>query len=91
MSHPWHDVTPGECLSAQFTAVFEIPAGSKVKYEMDKNTKYWKAKLWKQMSFNQYPRRFQLSSKLQIVIATYGSEVLFKPNGFVLWDAASAT
>ena len=38
MSHPWHDVTPGECLPAQFTAVIEIPAGSKVKYEMDKDT-----------------------------------------------------
>ena len=38
MSHPWHDVTPGECLPAQFTAVVEIPAGSKVKYEMDKDT-----------------------------------------------------
>ena len=38
MSHPWHDVKPGECLPAQFTAVVEIPAGSKVKYEMDKDT-----------------------------------------------------
>jgi len=46
MSHPWHDVTPGDCLPAQFTAVVEIPAGSKVKCEMDKDTKRWKAKLW---------------------------------------------
>lgn len=38
MTHPWHDVTPGENLPAQFTAVIEIPAGSKVKYELDKET-----------------------------------------------------
>ncbi|MCU0959463.1 MAG: inorganic diphosphatase [Pirellulaceae bacterium] len=38
MTHPWHDVTPGENLPAQFMAVIEIPAGSKVKYELDKET-----------------------------------------------------
>jgi inorganic pyrophosphatase len=38
MSHPWHDVTPGEGLPAQFVVVVEIPAGSKVKYELDKET-----------------------------------------------------
>jgi inorganic pyrophosphatase len=38
MPHPWHDVTPGELLPAQFVAVIEIPAGSKVKYELDKET-----------------------------------------------------
>ncbi len=38
MTHPWHDVTPGQNLPAQFIAVIEIPAGSKVKYELDKET-----------------------------------------------------
>ena len=38
MTHPWHDVTPGENLPAQFIAVVEIPTGSKVKYELDKQT-----------------------------------------------------
>lgn len=38
MTHPWHDVTPGEHLPAMFLAVIEIPMGSKVKYELDKET-----------------------------------------------------
>src|SRR4029077_8712109 len=38
MTHPWHDVTPGEHLPAEFTAVVEIPMGSSVKYELDKGT-----------------------------------------------------
>jgi inorganic pyrophosphatase len=38
MMHPWHDVTPGEDLPTQFTAVIEIPMGSSVKYELDKKT-----------------------------------------------------
>src|SRR3989440_12017484 len=38
MTHPWHDVTPGEHLPAEFTAVIEIPMGSSVKYELDKKT-----------------------------------------------------
>src|SRR5438874_8221455 len=38
MTHAWHDVTPGEQLPAQFTAVIEIPMGSSVKYELDKQT-----------------------------------------------------
>src|SRR4029079_15694699 len=38
MAHPWHDVTPGEGIPAQFMAVIEIPAGSNVKYELDKKT-----------------------------------------------------
>jgi inorganic pyrophosphatase len=38
MAHPWHDVTPGEGIPAQFLAVIEIPAGSNVKYELDKKT-----------------------------------------------------
>jgi inorganic pyrophosphatase len=38
MTHPWHDVTPGEHLPVEFTAVIEIPMGSSVKYELDKQT-----------------------------------------------------
>jgi inorganic pyrophosphatase len=38
MMHPWHDVTPGEHLPWEFNAVIEIPMGSNVKYELDKQT-----------------------------------------------------
>lgn len=38
MTHPWHDVIPGEHLPQEFTAVIEIPMGSSVKYELDKAT-----------------------------------------------------
>ncbi|MGD9723439.1 MAG: inorganic diphosphatase [Pirellulales bacterium] len=38
MTHPWHDVAPGKNLPAEFTAVIEIPMGSSVKYELDKET-----------------------------------------------------
>jgi inorganic pyrophosphatase len=38
MTHPWHDVTPGENLPREVTAVIEIPMGSSVKYELDKTT-----------------------------------------------------
>jgi len=38
MTHPWHDVTPGQHLPGAFTAVIEIPMGSSVKYELDKET-----------------------------------------------------
>lgn len=38
MTHAWHDVTPGENLPDLFTAVIEIPMGSSVKYELDKQT-----------------------------------------------------
>jgi inorganic pyrophosphatase len=38
MTHAWHDVTPGENLPGEFLAVVEIPTGSKVKYELDKET-----------------------------------------------------
>jgi inorganic pyrophosphatase len=38
MTHAWHDVTPGEHLPGLFTAVVEIPMGSSVKYELDKDT-----------------------------------------------------
>jgi len=36
--HSWHDVTPGENLPREFMAVIEIPMGSSVKYELDKET-----------------------------------------------------
>jgi inorganic pyrophosphatase len=36
--HAWHDVTPGEGLPAEFTTIIEIPMGSSVKYELDKDT-----------------------------------------------------
>src|SRR5580658_2219021 len=38
MTHPWHDVTPGHALPSEFAAVIEIPMGSTVKYELDKET-----------------------------------------------------
>jgi inorganic pyrophosphatase len=39
MTHAWHDVTPGgEHLPKEFTAIIEIPMGSSVKYELDKET-----------------------------------------------------
>lgn len=38
MIHPWHDVTPGESIPQEFLAIIEIPFGSSVKYELDKNS-----------------------------------------------------
>lgn len=38
MTHAWHDVVPGGALPGEFTAVIEIPRGSSVKYELDKQT-----------------------------------------------------
>jgi len=38
MTHPWHDVKPGTELPLNFTAVIEIPLGSNIKYELDKET-----------------------------------------------------
>ncbi|MDD5562994.1 MAG: inorganic diphosphatase [Thermoanaerobaculaceae bacterium] len=38
MSHPWHDVHIGPGAPDEFQAVIEIPKGSKVKYELDKET-----------------------------------------------------
>ena len=38
MIHPWHDVTPGHNLPAEFNTVIEIPFGSSVKYELDKTS-----------------------------------------------------
>ena len=38
MIHPWHDVTPGEDIPQEFNTVIEIPFGSSVKYELDKES-----------------------------------------------------
>src|SRR5271168_110696 len=38
MIHSWHDVTPGEKIPAEFAAIIEIPFGSSVKYELDKES-----------------------------------------------------
>jgi len=38
MIHPWHDVTPGEHIPQEFSAIIEIPQGSSVKYELDKKS-----------------------------------------------------
>jgi inorganic pyrophosphatase len=38
MSHAWHDISPGENLPLEFQSVIEIPFGSSVKYELDKQS-----------------------------------------------------
>src|SRR5919202_1985015 len=38
MTHPWHDVPTGEDAPDEFTVVIEVSKGSKVKYELDKET-----------------------------------------------------
>lgn len=38
MAHAWHDVDPEVDNEGEFNAVIEIPAGSNVKYELDKET-----------------------------------------------------
>jgi inorganic pyrophosphatase len=38
MPHPWHDVPIGEEAPEELTALIEIPKGSRVKYELDKET-----------------------------------------------------
>ena len=38
MTHPWHDVSIGPQAPDEFNVVVEISKGSKVKYEMDKET-----------------------------------------------------
>jgi inorganic pyrophosphatase len=37
-AHAWHDVLLGARIDESFSAVIEIPKGSKVKYELDKET-----------------------------------------------------
>jgi inorganic pyrophosphatase len=38
MPHPWHDVPIGDEAPEEFTALIEIPNGSRIKYELDKET-----------------------------------------------------
>lgn len=38
MTHPWHEIPIGAGAPREFQAVVEIPKGSKVKYELDKET-----------------------------------------------------
>jgi hypothetical protein len=38
LTHAWHDVSPGPEIPRDFRAVIEIPLGSNVKYELDKET-----------------------------------------------------
>ena len=38
MTHPWHDIPCDEPIDESFVAYIEIPKGSKVKYELDKET-----------------------------------------------------
>ena len=38
MHHAWHDLALGERIEEHFNAVIEIPKGSKMKYELDKDT-----------------------------------------------------
>lgn len=36
--HPWHDVNPGDNTPEEVTAFIEVPKGSTLKYELDKET-----------------------------------------------------
>jgi inorganic pyrophosphatase len=38
MTHPWHDLGPGDKVPREFYSVVEIPLGSNIKYELDKNS-----------------------------------------------------
>ncbi len=38
LPHPWHDVPIGENVPERFSALIEILKGSRVKYELDKET-----------------------------------------------------
>ena len=38
MTHPWHDIAVEEPIEEGFPAFIEIPKGSKVKYELEKET-----------------------------------------------------
>ena len=38
MVNIWHDISPKKISQENFTAVIEIPKGSKIKYELDKET-----------------------------------------------------
>ncbi len=38
ISHPWHQVPPGDDIPSSVNAIIEIPKGSKAKYEIDKES-----------------------------------------------------
>src|SRR5690606_1492072 len=38
ISHPWHEVSPGDDVPSSVNAIIEIPKGSKAKYEIDKKS-----------------------------------------------------
>jgi inorganic pyrophosphatase len=38
MTHPWHDIPAGKDVPKEFNTVIEIPVGSNVKYELDKES-----------------------------------------------------
>jgi inorganic pyrophosphatase len=38
MSHAWHDLNPGKDIPYELNSVIEIPLGSNVKYELDKQS-----------------------------------------------------
>ena len=38
MANAWHDISPGEDIRGEFKCVIEIPLGSSVKYELDKES-----------------------------------------------------
>jgi inorganic pyrophosphatase len=38
MYHPWHDIISGEHTPKEFNTIIEIPLGSNVRYELDKET-----------------------------------------------------
>lgn len=38
MTHPWHDIKPGDKVPGEFSTIIEIPLGSNVKYELDKDS-----------------------------------------------------
>jgi inorganic pyrophosphatase len=38
MAHPWHDISVGDEAPDELTVVIEVSKGSKVKYEIDKDT-----------------------------------------------------
>jgi inorganic pyrophosphatase len=38
VKHPWHDLRPGAKTPKEFEAVIEIPLGSNLKYELDKES-----------------------------------------------------
>jgi inorganic pyrophosphatase len=38
MTHPWHDLSPGNQIPREFYSIIEIPLGSNIKYELDKDS-----------------------------------------------------